>query len=792
VRVRRSVGALACCACGVIAAAQTTPPQTPPQTPPVQTPPVTTPPQTADPVLLGNPVPQNPLEPKGFPSPPAKLATTAPVTPSKDLPPETSPLQVFKLLHSETSSSAGDIAELSGNVEFVYHGYHVFADHVMWDHTTHIGNLSGHARVLTGTTVIRGDQIIVDFDVKTYRAFTGEAQVAPNLIGGGIRDFLYVKGKESFGAEGEVRSYDGDLTTCNKERPHYDIEGDDVVIRPGRRAIFRRARIRLFGRTVLRLPFLSIPIDDRSYNNTPEVGQSPDEGYYIKTRWGIPLKGRNELQVRADYMQLLGVGLGANYLYRQRTSEGYIRAYGISGPGPMVSLQTEHRQLFKWGTLTFDTDYENNNYLTSPGTTLFSTKLQLEMPRRNGTTRLTFTRSDQNSSGFGTVNQAIDISNQQQLNKKLSVTTDINYTTTSQKSTASKSDAEQVDVQLKVTDDLDKATADFAYQRAIPIGSTPNFYGGSDQTPVLTLTSDAQRLMGKSFAAAFPFKASVSIGEFQDFTGDHISREAVDLTFQKYDTSKSRLHVDYTGEFKQGFYSDDTAEYILNGGTNISYKLGADTAATLRYNYLRPYGYSPLPVDNTGQTNLATLDLSYRPVSSLLVGAQTGYDLTRLQMQTGSPWQQLGVRSEWSPAKWFLLRSLETYDTIDQVWSSVRFDLAYKPGATLLTVGSQYDGIRKVWSIVNFYLANLKVGKTSLSANFSYNGYSNQFDSEQFNAIYDLHCAEAVFTYSQFNTGFRPGRTINFFIRIKAFPFDSGFGIGQRGQPLSYGTGSSY
>jgi hypothetical protein len=109
-----------------------------------------------------------------------------------------------------------------------------------------------------------------------------------------------------------------------------------------------------------------------------------------------------------------------------------------------------------------------------------------------------------------------------------------------------------------------------------------------------------------------------------------------------------------------------------------------------------------------------------------------------------------------------------------------------------LSIGSYFDGIAHTWSNVNLFLDGLKIGKTKFGAILNYNGYTQQLDSAQYSVIYDLHCAEAVFTVMSQNTGFEPGTTYQFFIRLKALPFNSGFGAGNRGQPLGTGTGSSY
>jgi hypothetical protein len=99
-------------------------------------------------------------------------------------------------------------------------------------------------------------------------------------------------------------------------------------------------------------------------------------------------------------------------------------------------------------------------------------------------------------------------------------------------------------------------------------------------------------------------------------------------------------------------------------------------------------------------------------------------------------------------------------------------------------LGARYDGIRKVWSSANLYVENIKIGRTSFSAILTYNGFTKQFDSQQYSFIYDLHCAEAILVYTQQNTGFRSGKDVALFIRLKAIPFDIPFGFGRRGQPL--------
>lgn len=732
----------------------------------------------------------NPLLPQASePLPPkSPLESTA----GQKLPPAPDPQGKFEIIGAGDIIQDGDVANLSGGAEFVYEGYHVLADNASWNRITHVANLFGNVKITSADTVIKGERVTIDFDHSTYQSHNAEAQISPKDLGGRVKGFIYAKGENSFGSKVETRTFNSDFTSCNKEEPHYSIGGDDTTVRPGKRIIFRRAKLRLFGRTVFRLPFLSIPLDNRNYKNLPEVGYSTYEGYYVKTNYSIPLPKNHELRTRLDYFSKLGVGYGLGYGYESRRTNGFLQFYSISGPADSLQLSNQHRQVFSWGSVVMDTDYQKNNYLSSPGSTILSNRLTVDLPGKRGNDRLSYSRSSQDSANYGTVNQTLTLADTRKIGTTGETNLNLSYIDSSSKSTSTHTDSQQLDVLFKASEDTPKGLASLEYQRAIPIGSEGSFFSGSDRTPVLNFSSDSDKLLGKKFSNFLPFRTDFSFGEFQNFDGSHVTRQSADFNFQKSDRSNKPLKSDFTGEFRQGIYSDDTAQYILAFGNTTSYSLGRDSSANFRYNYLRPYGYSPLSQDQTGRTNLASVDLSYRVIPSLLFAGQTSYDITRLQDQLGTPWQQVGIRSEFRPSKNFQARSLATYDTYQQAWSNVRIDSGYQSGQTLVTIGALYDGIRHTWSTTNLFLNNLKIGKTLIGATLSYNGYTQQFDSQQYNFIYDLHCAEAVLTWSEFNTGFRPGRTINFFIRLKAFSFDSAFGLGQRGQPLGTGTGRDF
>lgn len=730
--------------------------------------------------------PSQPLEPTGNPGLAPRNAGPLPTPGESD--------RTFRLIRTGNVTGGGDLMTLTGGLEFLNRGYRVFADNARGNRRTDVWELEGNVRILGRDSVVSGQRIIVDFRNETYRSFGSDAQLSPKFLGAArLQDQLYISGRESYGDRGEILTHDADLTTCTYEHPHFDLEAAESRVVPGKVAILKRVRLRLFGRTALNLPYLVIPLQDRSYRYTPDVGQSPAEGYYIKNRYGVALKNDRILDTRLDYMEKLGTGTGFGYAYDGKSSRGSAKIYQITGKANTLNFSNQHIQDFRWGQLSVENDLQRNNYLTASTSTLLQNRANLAIPWGGGNTRLGLSRSVNDSDSYTTTGQTITLGDNRVWRSGLKTNLSLNHVTNDSKFTSSSTKREQLDVVLQTEKDIRVATATIDYQRSIPIGDTANFYGGADRTPVVTLASDAKRLFGPSVDRALPFKTELSMGEFEDQTGsEHVTRSAFDLNFQKNNRSQDRFKVDYSGRFRQGIYSNDTAQYTLNYGQQMSYRLGRDSSVNLRYNYLRPFGYTPVSIDRTGKTNLVTLDATTRVLPPLLLGVQSGYDMQQIENKAATPWQQVGFRSELSVDKWFLLRGLSTYDTSRQVWSSVRFDLTYRPGATLLSIGSRYDGVQQAWSTVNIFLNNLKVGRTRFSTTLAYNGYTKRFESREYSFIYDLHCAEALLNVQEYETGYQPGRQVQLMIRLKAFPFNIPFGVGRRGQPLGVSGGRDF
>lgn len=738
---------------------------------------------------IPRPPQSHPLEPSGFPGLPPKEGELPPPRPYG---PEERQLRI----EQGNWSNQGHHIKANGGVHAIYKGYDIYATELDGDTAEQIFTMNGDVKVIGADSVVTGQTVTVNFRDRSFKSFNADVDMRPAFLGGRTLDDVYFKGGTTYGSRREVYGFDSDLTTCNLDHPHFLLKAESSDLRPGKRIILRKVTINLLGRDLIKLPYLSIPLDDRSQKYLPEIGQSQDEGYYIKFRYPIPLKGRNnQLDARVDYFSKLGNGLGLDYYYENEAMQGYLKAYGIIGRQKTLSIDQSHQGRLGAVTISVQNNYQKQNYLTAPENTLLNSRVSLGWNQRDGSsTNFTFYRTSNESSDFKSVFQTITLNDMRSFGRRTRTSLDLTLSDSSS-SFAGGQDVlrSQLDVRFLGTHDFSKATAQLDFQKSIPIGDTANFFGSPDRTPVLTLSSDSSRIFGSRWSSGLPVRAEFSLGEFGNPAAlsnapDHISRGFLDLGITRTDRDRGRFGVNMDLQYRQGVYSDGTAQYQVGYNAGTRYTLTQRSSINVRYNYLQGHGFTPLDFDRSGRSNLLTTDVSVEPLRRLQIGLQTGYDFLQEEAQE-TAWQSIGARLEWNPTDSVQFRALNTYDTFSKAWSNVRLDLGWRAGATFVAAGARYDGIRHTWGNVNLYVDGFKTGRLKTSLLFAYNGYLQQFEARHVSFTYDLHCAEAIFQIIDSSTGFRPGTTYAFFIRLKAFPFDTPFGLGRSGQSFGTGTG---
>lgn len=701
--------------------------------------------------------------------------------------------ELLRVIRAGSILRAGDTLVLSGGAHVFYRGYDLFAEEIEGNLATNVFTLKGNAKIIGADAVVEGGRITVNTEARTFTSEGASAVLRPSLFEGRVLSDVFVRGGETFGSDRIVFSRDSFFTTCDLDRPHYHIDSRKTEFRLNRRVILRDVRIHVLDRTLLRLPYVSIPLDDRRERYTPEVGQGEVEGYFIKNRIGVDVGERQNLDTYLDYFSKLGIAYGGRFGWERSRAEGFLRGYAISGQTDSLEFIGGYRQLFADQLLTVDANFQRRNFFNAPESTVFNSRLQYAVPQGQSLTRFAFSRNSNSTPNFETVSQTFTILDQRVFSSRTRLNTDLGWVKSDSFSRfGSEVTREQVDVRLRGSQDMTSALAELEYQRSIPVGETQNFRSGVERTPVVSLRSDSGRLFGRSRRIDWPFQVELSVGEFgEPRLANRVTRTGFDFQMNRRDAGRSKVGFQSNVRFRQGIYSDDTAQYTVGLNSTVRWNFATNSSLNVRHNYLKQEGFTPLSIDRTGRNHLLSVDAAYQALRTLSLAAQTGYDLLGEQ-SLGSRWQRVGVRADWRPREWFQLRSLATYETSVEKWSNLRFDLGWQAGDTLVSAAVRYDGIRQQWGSLNLYVEGLKYGRTKVSAILAYNGFLKRFEARQYSIRYDLHCTEAILEILENNFGFQSGRQINLFVRIKAFPMDTNFGTGRRGEPIGIGTGRDF
>lgn len=729
---------------------------------------------------------QTPLEPRRFNPNPSRDQRLPPPYSQEA---ETYELRVLSAESFERSTDGKEVT--AKRVTFEYRGYRVTADEAIGNLDDEVFALRGNVNVLGQTEVVRGHVVIVNFRARTFRVESGDVDLRKSLFEGRVLTDLYLDAAEVEGWEDLIVARGCSVTGCEYLHKHYSFDARVVRIVPERKVVFEDVKVRALGNTLLSVPRFEIPLQRRTGGIVPDIGQNETEGIYAKFRYGFPV-GEDSGALRLDLMSKRGIGGGLLFDYASATSKGFLQVYSdFDRNAGRISFTGSAQHQQRLASLLFDARHESSqfSFLTGASTETHRTNAQLSLLNQPGaTTHLAFSRLENSSAFSRTVNSNLTLSDQRRWTSAFGTNMNITLTEAQSRSGVFTMERRALDARLTATYDMVLASAELAFNRNIPIGENLNFAAGIEQLPVITFRTDRRRLMGDRVGLP-DFNLAFSAGNYRDnFAQRDVTRYLFDIRSRGGRQAQRGFVYQYEVGFLQGFYSDDTAQYVPSLNATFGYRMSDRSATTLRYNYRRQHGFTPLSFDRSGNFHVASLDTMTEVLPGLRIGGQVGFDFNR-DLQGDIAWQSPAARLEYEPSPEFRFRALANYLPDRHEWGSLRMDAAGQWGDFRFGLSGRYDGIRSRWGSVNLFFDGLTIGRLRLATLLRYNGFLNQFDAAHFSLIYDLHCAEAILQVLNTRTGFRPGTEIVFLIRLKALPFSSPFGIGRGGQPLDLGTG---
>lgn len=681
-----------------------------------------------------------------------------------------------------------------GNVKLAYRYFTIASDSADVDLKTNIGVFKGRVVFSTKDASVTGEQLTLNLKTKDWAFDKADTRLSPTVLQGKISQPAILTGTQVSESNGVYKLSGGAFTTCDSENPHYCFRAKDLEIYPGSKIVAHRVSVIGMGKLLFTLPSLLIPVKQFKSNLIPQVGSSADEGMYLKSAYAYMATANAQGIWKLDLMQKRGVGTGVEHTYKTATGNGLLSLYYLRDQqigGNNVSGHVQHQQKLGSLNLNVSSDYRTNSYQYYPASTSQNWAVALSQLSKKSNSELSF-RNDSNSGGGTYSTFTSSFRNTEQFTSKLTSMFSMDmrsFDSSSGQTTNSQRDLES-SFEMKQRDDKYDLTLTATKRFDLNGGATSSFYSGLDRLPELTLETDSFRFGDKAFFG-IPFRLMVSAGKYHE-SPSGITNNRLLLQWDMMNKTielGSRNDLSLSTGFRQAIYANNMAQYLLKTNCELSSRFGDYLKTHLSYDYERPEGYSPFQFDYTGKYNNARFVMDFQNRQKLRWSLSTGYDFDRANKQ---PWQDMALRLTARPNSLYSFSLSTGYDMnlsqMRTVITQVKIDMPNRIG---LDMGTSYD-------IVNHKL-NLARGRFSLNVArdwkiegiTSWNGSSKSFDYNAFRLTRDLHCMEMSLTYNS-ATGISTNPGISLDFRIKAFPGQDRFGIGQYGQVVDSSMGEYY
>ncbi len=637
----------------------------------------------------------------------------------------------------------------------------------------------------------RGKMLSLNVRRRSWQIEGGSADLLPEFLRYQLRDAVRLSGQQLQGEQQEAKLQRGEVTTCSLEHPHYHFSAGNVDVVVDRRLVARDVGLVALGKRLLSLPALVVPLDRRLSRGTlPQVGQSVEEGYYIKTALGY-LWGDNAGTARIDLMQKKGIGLGVDQQYLWKGAAGLLSLYYLNDRNRgtrSVTAQLRHEQNLLGFNARLTGDLRSGSYLYYSDTRASSWQISLSRAWSTGNLAILSRLSQQSSAGYSSDTSTTTLRWNQRWGTRASLTfsTDLSRFRSLSGGTVT-SEREQLATQAMLSGTGTRFDWSLSFNRIVPIGGeTGSFYfGGLEKTPELLLSTTDRRLFGRDMG----LRIDLGLGSFRELPqGQSIGR----ILFEARWNPPSGNALSYSGLFRQVITSDGTAQYVLQGNADWQVRFGQNSRWYANYRYLRPYGFTPLRTEYTGTTNFASAGIEWNATRTLSIRGYAGYDLFA-RLRGSRPWQPLNVSLMWQPNSMWQMSVQSTLNLNEGQWNYLRAYLRARSERFSMNLNGVYDPVRHRWASANLWL-DTQIFKTPLRVQtyLTYNGYVNRFEGRQLLLTWDLHCWELSVGYIDNPLGFRADREVVFRLRIKAFPEVQRLGVGQFGQLLETPGGWTY
>lgn len=687
-----------------------------------------------------------------------------------------------------------------GNVRAVYQNITVLSDTASADLRTRIATFSGNVILQANGQEVRGVQLSLNLNTRAWSFETARSVLRPELFPEILRAPVFLSGRSVSGeADGFASAVEGGFTTCNLDHPHYLVEAGEVDVWPDRKLVARNATFFALGRRVFKIPRLAIPlyrIRERS-NLMPRVGQTEEEGFFLKTAYTYAATLRNSGNLKLDLMTKKGFGIGLDDIYTLRAGQGTLNLYQLSDRNRDLNTLTgrwSHQQRFGTIDARFGADYRANSYQYAPQSTSLGNEIRLSRYMTGASTDLGIRQTLNRGIGRFS-NLTSTLQHNQQFGTQRSAVVNFDYFRSESPTVIENETINAATAQLVSRLDYSRRAQRYDWNLRINkindlsddalIEQFGSRFSGTERLPELEFATSGERL-GRDLLG-LPTLMRLAVGRYREDLGKVETERMVadiDVPSRQYKLN-DRLNLSAGGGFRQYVYGDSTAQYSIDATADLTRQIGRQSSAAISYRYLRPRGFTPFRFDFIGKYNIVNARLNLQETDRFKFSFYSGYDFG----QDDFPWQDISLRMAYAPNDRYLIYTSTGYDLNRSEWRSLINQVRVRLTDDFrLDIGSRYDIAESKLASIKMQLDTPVGDKWRIRANAGYNGYTSDFDYRNIQIVRDLHCWELALTYVD-QSGFWQEKGLRLNLRIKAFPIFDGFGVGQFGQALDTSVG---
>ncbi|MDH7600755.1 MAG: hypothetical protein QHI38_01240 [Armatimonadota bacterium] len=684
-----------------------------------------------------------------------------------------------------------------GNVRLRYRDITVSCDKAVVDWKAQRSECEGHVVFRIENQEVKGGKLQLNLRTREWHAEALSTTITPETAKGFLKESLFAESKSVQGiGTRQLSLFDAQATTCSLPTPHYELVSRSVTVYAGDKVVLRDVTMYALGRRLLALPRLTIPLREiqRNPNIIPQIGQTQEEGFFLKTSYSYLATRTMSGLLLFDLMSRKGFGKGLQNGWRYGTASGSLFLYHVFDrtiDQNTITGRFAHSQTFGATRISLSSDFRSNSYLYAPKST--SLVNQLSVSRDHGSAATSLLVSHNIDDAFVRTSRFTATLSHKQLIGDGTLDTSIDYTAYTYDRTRARLTSQaafegkekRFDWGLSVQRLTDLSDEAFIGQ---------GVFGGIEKLHELALVTDGTRL-----GTGLPLSLKLTYGQYSELPSPiSLGRAYFEATtpVQKYALSNTWSLSTEIG-FRQYVYTDSTAQYSVAASADISKRLGPTSSLDFVYRRQQASGFAPFRFDYVPRYNMANLSINYQDSKTLRFNILAGYNFE----QPDNPWQDLTLRVSVQPSPSLLLYTATGYDLNRSQWRTLVNQLRVRAGSAgveddetcpfRLDIGTRYDTASRRLATARAVLDARIRRLWRIQANAGYNGFTKSFDYKSIVLTRDLHCWEASIAYVD-QGGFYRSRGITFTIRIKAFPLFQNFGVGSFGQTLDTSVGDVY